>query len=125
MTRHPNLLCFLVLAWVSLISIATNSHAQNVTVEPGVSLSLATQRKALLADINYRLRLEIPADQRQTIVGSVRVEFDLADAGAPLQLDFREAAQRLSIGRRHGNVRVPIWNTSLSRHRSWLLDATR
>ena len=104
MTRHPNLLCFLVLAWVSLISIATNSHAQNVTVEPGVSLSLATQRKALLSDINYRLRLEIPADQRQTIVGSVRVEFDLADAGAPLQLDFREAAQRLTLVVVNGNV---------------------
>jgi aminopeptidase N len=104
MTRHPNLLYFLVLTWVSLISIATNSHAQNVSVEPGVSLSLATQRKALLADINYRLHLEIPADQRQAIVGSVRVEFDLADAGAPLQLDFREAAQRLTLVVVNGNV---------------------
>lgn len=86
-----------LLVLVLLMIGAPGGFSQDVAVEPGVSQALAQQRKAILSDINYRLRFEIPADERQQIVALVQIEFDLAASGVPLQLDFRESADKLQL----------------------------
>jgi len=78
-----------------MLSVSIDSHAQGGLMDAGVSQALATQRKVVLSDINYRLRFEIPADENEAIVASVRVEFELADTSEPLLLDFREDGDRL------------------------------
>ena len=91
---------FLLLSTIlTLTLMATNTNAQElnnpVEVEPGVSLALATQRKALLSDINYALRFEIPADASAPIPATATITFNLAETGAPLQLDFREDGDKI------------------------------
>jgi len=56
---------------------------------PGVSLELARQRAGVLSAVAYRLELAIPEALDNEIQGSVLISFELADAGAPLQIDFR------------------------------------
>ncbi len=96
---RANLFLLLLSATLSLALMATNTNAQElnnaVEVEPGVSLALATQRKALLSDINYALRFEIPADADAPIPATATISFNLAATGAPLQLDFREDGDKI------------------------------
>ncbi len=68
---------------------------QTVAIEPGVSLALATQRKAVLSDINYALQFEIPAEESAPISAAATISFNLSDTSQPLQLDFRESADKI------------------------------
>ena len=54
----------------------------------GVPEQLARSRASLLADVNYRLRFDIPADERAPIPAQEAISFELAANPAPLQLDF-------------------------------------
>lgn len=76
-------------------SMVSSSLAQNVAIEAGVSQDLAIARRAILSDINYRLRFDIPADESEAIAASATISFNLRNASAPLQLDFRESADKL------------------------------
>ena len=64
-------------------------------VVPGVSLQLAQHRAKITSDLNYQLRLDVPGNKDEAIDGSVSISFVLADASAPLQLDFRESADKV------------------------------
>ena len=64
-------------------------------VEPGVSLELARHRAATISAINYELSLEIPGNRDEDIDGRVVITFELSDASRPLQLDFRESADKI------------------------------
>ena len=64
-------------------------------VDPGVSWALAQHRAATISDINYALSLAIPESQDDAIQGRVVVTFELSDASQPLQLDFRESADKI------------------------------
>ena len=79
-----------LLATVLLASVSCTPAA--VGVEPGVSLELARHRAATMSDVNYRLHLRIPENQREDIDGRLAVSFVLNDNSMPLQLDFREHA---------------------------------
>ena len=65
------------------------------TVERGVSLDLAKHRAATISDIHYALSLTIPGDKDEDIEGHVDISFELSDATQPLQLDFRESADKI------------------------------
>ena len=67
-----------------------------VEVVPGVSLELAKHRAATISNISYELSFLIPGEKDEEIEGSVRISFDLNDDGSPLQLDFRESADKIS-----------------------------
>ena len=56
--------------------------------EPGISEALAANRAARISNIHYDLKLEIPAQRDQPILGTARLRFDLKDHGSPLVLDF-------------------------------------
>ena len=56
--------------------------------DPGVSLALARERAALVSGLKYTLHLTLPAEPAAPITGALRIVFSLADAVAPLVLDF-------------------------------------
>jgi aminopeptidase N len=56
--------------------------------DPGVSLDLAEARAARISNLRYDLALSIPSDRAARIEGRVTIAFELADAEAPLVLDF-------------------------------------
>ncbi|TGD74850.1 peptidase M1 [Mangrovimicrobium sediminis] len=64
-------------------------------VEPGVAQSLAQARAEVLSAVAYRIALRVPADAGTAITGDMRIEFELAEVREPLQLDFREKADKL------------------------------
>ena len=64
-------------------------------VAAGVSLELAHHRASIISDINYRLRFDIPESSDEPIDGFVAISFMLADDSSQLQLDFREAANKI------------------------------
>lgn len=63
--------------------------------DPGVSHTLATQRRADLSDIAYDLRFTIPDSATAPVTGSVTVSFTRASADQPLVLDFRAPADQV------------------------------
>ena len=64
-------------------------------IEPGVSLILAEHRARTISGINYELSLTIPENQSEVIAGLINITFDLSDSSEPLQLDFRESADKI------------------------------
>jgi aminopeptidase N len=79
----------------SVLALLTACGEPPLPVEPGVSLALAEHRRAVLSDIAYTLSFDVPADPAAEIAGSVTIDFALADASSPLQLDFRERSDRI------------------------------
>jgi aminopeptidase N len=82
-------------ALAMLFSLMTAYGQTRSSIEPGVSLSLAQQRAAILSAIRYDLSFTIPEDQDEDIDAAVRIGFELSDASQPLLLDFRERPDRI------------------------------
>lgn len=78
-----------------LASVTYGQSSLLPAIEPGVSMDLAVQRKAVLSDINYQLELVLPADQSAPIPGRNSISFNLSDTSQPLVLDFRESPEKL------------------------------
>jgi aminopeptidase N len=78
-----------------VVALMQGCGVEGVDVRDGVSLDLARHRAATISNINYRLWFGIPPDMEQPIDGRVTIEFDLNDASQPLQLDFRESADKI------------------------------
>lgn len=79
--------------WVGVIlvvSMATACGDPVVETRPGVSLELARARSALLSNVHYQLRFDIPEELREAIPASVLISFDLIDDSAALLLDYRQ-----------------------------------
>lgn len=64
-------------------------------IEPGVPLNLAEHRARTISGINYELSLTIPENQNDEIGGLIGITFDLSDSSQPVQLDFRESADKI------------------------------
>lgn len=112
--KQPSKLYLPALLWL-MVCFACNTHSPALT--PGVSLELAQQRKATVSRLSYVLSLDIPGEKEAAIVGSELISFQLADAGTNLQLDFKEATERIkaiwangqpiSINHRHEHIVIP------------------
>jgi aminopeptidase N len=61
----------------------------------GVPLALAESRAALISDLHYDARFEVPADREAAVTGEVEVRFTLREANEPLVLDFRAPADHV------------------------------
>lgn len=59
---------------------------------PGVPLSLATQRKAQLSNIEYHLNFTIPADKAQPVLATATISFYSNKDSGLLALDFKQPA---------------------------------
>ncbi|MGI9263266.1 MAG: M1 family metallopeptidase, partial [Woeseiaceae bacterium] len=79
---------------IALILLAGCSPPTVETV-PGVSLDLAQYRAATISNINYDLSFDIPAEVDGAIAATAEISFDLSEKSRPLQLDFRESADRI------------------------------
>ena len=65
-------------------------HRDQTTIpEPGVSLELAAERKAIIKNLQYDLYFHLPADKKEPVRGKVNVHFTLEQA-KPVVLDFWE-----------------------------------
>jgi aminopeptidase N len=85
--------------------------------EPGVSKSLAADRKARVSALRYAVTFRVPASRASAVTGRITATFELSDASTPLAFDFAQPPERLvgaSIGDRtfsphveNGHVMVP------------------
>lgn len=74
---------------------ADTAVISSIPVEPGVSLELAKARAQDISNLNYAIDFRIPADPALPIAASGIITFDLAVVRGDLQLDFREAGDKL------------------------------
>ncbi len=79
----------------------------SVDVVPGVSLELARHRAATVSNLHYRLALSVPSEFDDNIEGTIDIEFTLVDNAGPLQLDFREDADKIISVVVNGNGITP------------------
>ena len=70
--------------------VQQENSTESAAVEPGVSEELARRRAESISNVNYRLRLNVPAGQNEPIDANLTLSFRLNDASADVQLDFRE-----------------------------------
>lgn len=80
----------LLLSSVFLVSCSARKAVKEPILETGISRSLAMYRKALLSDIHYQLKFDIPATQKQAVSAEEILSFQLSSVRAALQLDFKE-----------------------------------
>jgi aminopeptidase N len=93
------LLSMLLLALLTRCDSGTTEPAPTEPA-PGVALSLARERVALLSEVHYDLTLQLPAAMSEPVTGSNVIRFDLTAVTAQLVLDFRappEQVQRVHL----------------------------
>jgi aminopeptidase N len=88
---------------VTLLCVGGPALAQTDRPTPGVSLQLARERSRLISDLRYEVQLSIPASKNEPIAGRSVVRFNLADANAPLVLDFEPGRSRAVSLRSNGH----------------------
>ena len=76
---------------------------------PGVPLELARARSAVLENIHYKLRFEIPPQEHKPIVAAVGISFELAENNIPLQLDYRNEEGGIQAMRVNGEEAGVKW----------------
>ncbi len=92
-------LCLLVVACGAPASAPTETSTgpslASHTPVSGVAFDMAQVRARTLSDINYALDFRIPASQAENVHLTQVLTFELAGEVADLQLDFREAGEKL------------------------------
>lgn len=114
-----NRILLIALAVISAISCTES------TIQDGVSLALAQERKAQITDVSYSLHFTIPESKSDSITGTVDVNFILKEK-LPVVLDFRASNDRIqdvkvegsSIRYRfeHGHIIVPRQHTTIGQN---------
>jgi aminopeptidase N len=77
--------------------------------EPGIALTLATQRAQAIGNLSYDLSFTIPATPGEPVIGHEVIRFSTKDITQPLVLDFSPGADYLksvSVGGRPSHYRV-------------------
>lgn len=71
------------------LTMTTNAQSTEALAAEGVSRELARHRAARISDVRYRLHLELTPGAAR-FQGREEIRLKLADAGAPVILDFRD-----------------------------------
>jgi aminopeptidase N len=82
-------------ALLLLAGLVASCTEAPLAVESGVPRALAEHRAETISAINYELSLAIPESRDEDIDGRVTITFQLSDSSQPLQLDFRESADKI------------------------------
>ncbi|MFD2581672.1 M1 family aminopeptidase [Pedobacter vanadiisoli] len=77
-----------------------------VTIEPGVSLTLANSRSAAISNIQYRLHFTVPEVQTAAILASESIDFKVNNV-IELQIDFKQNADHIKQVSVNGKA-IPI-----------------
>jgi len=80
---------------ICFITLATTSSAFSQQTTTGVSLELAEYRRAEISSIQYQLHFQIPAAKKENIQAKETIRFTLKSNKQPLQLDFRQPAEKV------------------------------
>ena len=67
-------------------------QSENSIINPGVSWALAQNRKAIISDVRYKLKFDIPKDKIKPIAVEEFIDFKLSDLTNDVVLDFRQRA---------------------------------
>jgi aminopeptidase N len=73
---------------LSLLGIFLLSACTSTSVDEGVSLELAENRKATISDIVYKLRFDIPKQKADSVHGLAEISFNIAQQQSVV-MDFR------------------------------------
>nr|WP_276898671.1 M1 family aminopeptidase [Pedobacter kyonggii] len=91
MTTITKYLCLFLLLSASCVAQQVTNP---ITVEPGVSLALASSRSAAISNIQYKLHFTIPAEQTVPIQSTEDIDFKLNKL-IHLQIDFKQDADHI------------------------------
>ena len=87
----------LVIILLLMSSVAgCNAPPSNTDPEPGIPLTLATERAAAIEGLRYDLSFTIPADTTQPVWGHAVIRFATKDVTRPVVLDFNPGADSLT-----------------------------
>ena len=75
-----------------ILFLLMGCQSENSIIKPGVSWNLAQNRKAIISDVRYKLRFDIPKDKIKPIVVEEFIDFKLSDLTNDVVLDFRQRA---------------------------------
>lgn len=89
-------LSLLLLLLASLMFACNHTPKTETLIEPGVSKSLADQRKADIEELSYRLHFDIPEKIDQPIEGAIQISFRWSGEGKDLVLDFKNSADQVT-----------------------------
>lgn len=79
-----------------------------VTIEPGVSLDLARQRKGNISNVVYNLSIAIDSLNEVNPTGVICIQFDYKPDREPMQIDFTgEEVKRVNVNGK--NIDNPVW----------------
>src|SRR5438128_2588319 len=93
--------CEKCLLWLLLPALIWGCHnnvknAENLDPEPGVALTLATQRAQAITGLSYDLTFTIPMAPSAPVTGHEIIRFSTKDIARPLVLDFSPGAEYLT-----------------------------
>lgn len=89
---YSRFICVSALLTLVLSACATPEPAPPAA---GVPLELARQRAAVITDLHYEARFDLPAEREAAVTGEVAIRFTLREARDPLVLDFRAPADHV------------------------------
>jgi len=75
-----------------ILLLLMGCQSENSIIIPGVSWDLAQNRKAIISDVHYKLKFDIPKDKIKPIAVEEFIDFKLADLNDDVVLDFRQGA---------------------------------
>src|SRR5882672_11616381 len=98
---------------VIMLLLVACSRSQESTAmadaQPGIPLTLATERARTIQGLHYDLSFAIPAAATEPIPGRAAIHFDLKEISTPLVLDFTPGADSItsvSINRQPSKYRL-------------------
>lgn len=100
-------LSILLVLYPLLINAQQSTPVTPTLVQNGVSSALALHRAKVLSQISYSLKFNIPANQNELIPASEDLAFNLNDVSGPLQIDFKQNADRIQLVTVNGKP-VPV-----------------
>ena len=95
---------------IAIVLAGCGQPAQSISdPEPGVALTLATDRAKTIRDLRYDLSFEIPTSQSEPVNGRAIIRFETTDVSRPVVLDFAaeaDAVRSVDVGGKTSTFRV-------------------
>jgi aminopeptidase N len=98
-----------IVAGIALVLAGCGQSVQTISdPEPGIALTLATERAKTIRDLRYDLSFDIPAAQTDPVNGRAVVRFETTDVSRPIVLDFAaeaDAVRSVDVGGKTSSFR--------------------
>jgi aminopeptidase N len=92
----PKIVASVLISLVAMTGCHEKSEApQNADPQPGVSLTLATDRAQTIDNVRYALGFTIPSSPKEPVEGKAGIRFSMQSVRRPLVLDFSPGADHI------------------------------